>query len=108
MLSNNHAAASSYSSGPARGYTPHSFSRALPSSGWIGGDAMYAVAGEDGTDVFGAFHPPSASDLLKKFYVGDVDSSIPLKDVAAIKKRNEALFRDLRAKAIKMGLFKSR
>lgn len=73
-------------------------------SGWEGhpgGSVIFTHAGDDCTDVFGAFHPASALKDLAKFEIGVLDESkIPQKQ-----KDFEKAYRELRAKLIAMGLF---
>jgi acyl-lipid Delta6-acetylenase / acyl-lipid (9-3)-desaturase len=65
------------------------------------------------TDVYNAFHPPSANDVLKKFEIGSLDESvIPTglfanKRVPEEQKRFEKAYRDLRIQLIKMGMFEA-
>ena len=35
-----------------------------------GGSVIFTHAGDDFTDIFAAFHPPSATDALDSFYIG--------------------------------------
>lgn len=65
---------------------------------------IFSHAGDDFTDVFAAFHPPSALNSLEKFYIGDLDDSTYLKEEE--KKFREA-YRNLRSKLLAMGMFKS-
>ena len=73
-------------------------------SGWEdhpGGSVIFTHAGDDCTDVFGAFHPASALKDLSRFEIGVLDESrIPQKQ-----KDFERAYRELRAKLIAMGLF---
>lgn len=79
-----------------------------------GGDVMYSCAGEDGTDAFGAFHPSSATEFLKEFYIGELTlEKQPVTGDGSMtndekKKSLEKAYRNLRAHAIKAGLFESR
>ena len=41
-----------------------------------GGSAIFTHAGEDFTDIFAAFHPPSARNLLDKYQIGVLDESV--------------------------------
>jgi cytochrome b involved in lipid metabolism len=36
-----------------------------------GGSVIFTHAGDDFTDIFAAFHPPSANDALEAFYIGE-------------------------------------
>ena len=42
----------------------------------IGGSVIFTHAGDDMTDVYNAFHPPSANDVLAKFEIGELDESV--------------------------------
>merc|ERR1711990_888578 len=72
---------------------------------------MGTHAGDDMTDVYNAFHPPSASDVLAKFEIGHLDESVvptglyANKKVPEEQKRFEKAYRDLRIQLIKMGMF---
>lgn len=85
-------------------------------SGWAdhpGGSVIFTHAGDDMTDVYNAFHPPSASDVLAKFEIGDLDESVvptglyANKKVPEEQKRFEKAYRDLRIQLIKMGMFEA-
>lgn len=78
-------------------YSVHDFINEHP-----GGDIIMTYAGEDATDVFAAFHPPSAYSLLGKYCVGELNKD---------DKENVPEFvkdaRNLRIKFQQMGLYKS-
>jgi len=70
-----------------------------------GGAVIFTHAGDDMTDIFAAFHAAGSMAAMKQFYIGDL---IP----ESTKKPREQIefergYRDLRAKLIKMGMFKS-
>mmetsp|Transcript_7262 Transcript_7262/g.20935 ORF Transcript_7262/g.20935 Transcript_7262/m.20935 type:complete len:493 (+) Transcript_7262:36-1514(+) len=78
-----------------------------------GGSVIFTHAGEDMTDVFNLFHPPSARGLLDKFYIGELveDSAAPAptaeeKARAEAQTKFEQAYRNLRSKMITAGLFK--
>jgi len=74
---------------------------------------IFTHAGDDMTDIFAAFHPPSALTELQKYEIGDLDESVipgglyANKRVPKEQKEFEAAYRDLRAKLISMGMFKA-
>jgi acyl-lipid Delta6-acetylenase / acyl-lipid (9-3)-desaturase len=77
-----------------------------------GGSVIFTHAGDDFTDIFAAFHPASASQALNRFYIGELDDSILPKDrknrLEPEKQRLfEKSYRELRAKMVALGLFKS-
>jgi fatty acid desaturase/cytochrome b involved in lipid metabolism len=85
-------------------------------SGWQdhpGGSVIFTHAGDDCTDVFGAFHPASALKDLQKFEIGELDESVIPTGLYANKrapekqKEFERAYRELRAKLIAMGMFNS-
>jgi fatty acid desaturase/predicted heme/steroid binding protein len=93
---------------PEDAWMVHS-NRVYDVSGWHnhpGGHVIFTHAGDDFTDIFAAFHPPSAHSSLEKFYIGDLDTeSVELKPVA---QRNfERAYRDLRGKLVVAGMFNS-
>ena len=63
---------------------------------------IFTHAGDDFTDIFAAFHPPSAYDSLAPFYIGELDAaSIEAKP---LQQRNfERAYRDLRGKLVAAG-----
>jgi len=70
-----------------------------------GGAVIFTHAGDDMTDIFAAFHAPGSMNLMKKFLIGEiVQDSVP-KDAQQL--AFEKGYRDLRAKMVMMGLFKS-
>jgi acyl-lipid Delta6-acetylenase / acyl-lipid (9-3)-desaturase len=78
-------------------------------SGWHdhpGGHVIFTHAGDDFTDIFAAFHPPSAYDSLTPFYIGDLElASVEAKP---IEQRNfEQAYRELRGKLVAAGMFNS-
>jgi len=83
-------------------------------SGWNdhpGGSVIFTHAGDDMTDVFAAFHPPSALKDLLKFEIGELDETVIPTGLYANKlkpeeqKRFEKGYRELRAKILASGLF---
>lgn len=59
-------------------------------SGWHdhpGGHVIFTHAGDDFTDIFAAFHPPSAYKSMDPFYIGDLDTaSIEIKPLAQVRR----------------------
>ncbi|CAN0395297.1 unnamed protein product [Ascophyllum nodosum] len=76
-------------------------------SGWHehpGGNVIFTHAGDDFTDIFAAFHPPTAYAVLEPFYIGDLDDkSAAIKPAAQL--AFERAYRDLRSKLLTMGMF---
>lgn len=71
-----------------------------------GGAVIFTHAGDDMTDIFAAFHAASSHGMLKKFYKGDlIVESQTHKDQRQID--FEKGYRELRAKLIMLGYFKS-
>ena len=58
------------------------------------------------TDIFAAFHAQGSQAMMKKFYIGDlIPESVEHKDQHQLD--FEKGYRDLRAKLVMMGMFKS-
>lgn len=78
-----------------------------------GGSVIFTHAGDDATDIMMAFHSPSATDALDRFYIGDLDETVYPEGFYANKKdpveqkRFEAGYRALRSKLIAGGYFES-
>ena len=78
-----------------------------------GGAVIFTHGGDDFTDIFAAFHPPSAHKHLQQFYVGELDDSVvpqrPNHNGFSVQRQKdfEKGYRDLRAKMLAAGLFKS-
>ena len=70
-----------------------------------GGGVVFTHAGDDMTDIFAAFHAPGSQAVLKKFYIGDLIVSTKTEDERQL--AFEKGYRDLRAKLVMMGIFKS-
>ena len=76
-----------------------------------GGSVIFTHAGDDCTDVFNAFHPPGAHNILDKYLIGELDESIIPTGLYANKlvpekqKEFERAYRDLRGKLIAAGFF---
>ena len=76
-----------------------------------GGSVIFTHGGDDFTDIFSAFHPASAHKDLQRFYIGELDDSVPLKRpnhngfTPERQKEFEKGYRELRAKMIAAGLF---
>lgn len=69
-----------------------------------GGNVIFTHAGDDFTDIFAAFHPPSAYGTMEAFYIGDLEhSSTVAKPPAQLKFEKD--YRELRSKLITMGMF---
>lgn len=73
-----------------------------------GGSVIFTHAGDDCTDIFAAFHPPSAYTDLSRFEIGVLDETI-ISNANKLKpekqKQFEQAYRDIRTKMIQMGLF---
>lgn len=71
------------------------------------------MAGDDMTDIFAAFHPKGAYDMLKNFEIGILDESVTPDSITKNKfkgdkqKEFEKGYRDLRSKILQAGLFKA-
>jgi len=85
-------------------------------SGWNGhpgGSVIFTHAGDDFTDIFAAFHSPTAIKHMEQFYIGDLDESVIPEGLYANKfkpdkqKKFEEGYRELRAQILALGLFKS-
>lgn len=71
-----------------------------------GGGVIFTHAGDDMTDIFAAFHAQGSQAMMKQFYIGDlIPESVEHKDQRQID--FEKGYRDLRAKLVMMGMFKS-
>jgi len=71
-----------------------------------GGGVIFTHAGDDMTDIFAAFHAQGSQAMMKQFYIGDlIPESVGHKDQRQID--FEKGYRDLRAKLVMMGMFKS-
>jgi acyl-lipid Delta6-acetylenase / acyl-lipid (9-3)-desaturase len=77
-----------------------------------GGSVIFTHAGDDFTDVFNAFHPPTAWKDMDKFYVGELDDTVVPEDPHLAtrfrdekQKQFEKAYRDLRSKLIAAGMF---
>jgi len=71
-----------------------------------GGAVIFTHAGDDMTDIFAAFHAPGSQAMMQKFYIGELipeTNSTKTDEQVAFEKG----YRDLRAKMIVAGLFKS-
>ena len=92
-----------------------------------GGDVLFSVAGDDATEVFTAFHPPSAFLLFDQFYIGDLvestvtgkhskekertsETAMPVRFSSEAEREQAVLedFRQVRLAAKKMKLFHAR
>ncbi|CAM9417760.1 unnamed protein product [Choristocarpus tenellus] len=76
-------------------------------SGWHehpGGNVIFTHAGDDFTDIFAAFHPPTAYKLLEAFYIGDLDEKSATAKPAG-QRAFERAYRELRSKLLTMGMF---
>jgi len=71
-----------------------------------GGAVIFTHAGDDMTDIFAAFHASGSHQQMKQFYIGEL---IPESNTNKDEKQRafERGYRDLRAKLIMMGMFKS-
>jgi cytochrome b involved in lipid metabolism len=71
-----------------------------------GGAVVFTHAGDDMTDIFAAFHAQGSQAMMKQFYIGDlIPESVEHKDQRQLD--FEKGYRDLRAKLVMMGMFKS-
>jgi len=71
-----------------------------------GGAVVFTHAGDDMTDIFAAFHAQGSQAMMKKFYIGElIPESVEHKDERQL--AFEKGYRDLRAKLVMMGMFKS-
>jgi len=71
-----------------------------------GGAVIFTHAGDDMTDIFAAFHAAGSQAMMKRFYIGDlIPESVTHKDEQQL--AFEKGYRDLRAKLVMMGMFKS-
>jgi fatty acid desaturase len=71
-----------------------------------GGAVIFTHAGDDMTDIFAAFHAQGSQAMIKKFYIGDlIPESMTHKNERQFE--FEKAYRDLRAKLVMMGMFKS-
>jgi fatty acid desaturase/predicted heme/steroid binding protein len=89
---------------PADAWMSHK-GRVYNVSNWTshpGGSVIFTHAGDDFTDIFAAFHPPSALKQLDSFYIGDLE----LKKTEE-QKRFETGYRDLRLQLLNLGMFKA-
>ncbi len=74
---------------------------------------IFTHAGDDCTDIFAAFHPPSARNWLDKFEIGSLDDTVVPPTFLANKfkpekqKAFEKAYRDLRNELIRLGYFES-
>lgn len=72
-----------------------------------GGDVMYTYAGDDMTDVFGAFHPTSAYSMLDEYLIGKIDPSSRKPNRTPKDAAVEADFRAMRAQLKREGAFEA-
>jgi cytochrome b involved in lipid metabolism len=71
-----------------------------------GGAVIFTHAGDDMTDIFAAFHAAGSHMAMRRFYIGELDTtSVTHKDEQQI--AFEGGYRRLRSKLIQMGMFKS-
>eukprot|EP00752_Nemacystus_decipiens_P011765 g10441.t1 len=78
-------------------------------SGWHehpGGNVIFTHAGDDFTDIFAAFHPPTAYAVLEPFYIGDLDEKSAVAKPAE-QRAFERSYRELRSKLLTMGMYNS-
>ncbi len=77
-------------------------------SGWKdhpGGRILFSHAGEDCTDIFAAFHPPSAYNIISGFLIGELDKP-SLELLTSKRKELHEAYRGLRIELMNAGLFK--
>jgi len=70
-----------------------------------GGAVIFTHAGDDMTDIFAAFHAPGSHQVMKRFYIGDLELPVTHKDEKQL--AFEKGYRDLRSKLVTLGMFKS-
>jgi len=71
-----------------------------------GGAVIFTHAGDDMTDIFAAFHAQGSQAMMKRFYIGElIPESVTHKDQRQLD--FEKGYRDLRAKLVMLGMFKS-
>jgi acyl-lipid Delta6-acetylenase / acyl-lipid (9-3)-desaturase len=70
-----------------------------------GGAVIFTHAGDDMTDIFAAFHEPGSRNMMGKFYIGDLITETVPTDQR--QHEFEKGYRDLRAKLMVLGMFKS-
>ncbi|GKY95815.1 hypothetical protein MPSEU_000542200 [Mayamaea pseudoterrestris] len=70
-----------------------------------GGAVIFTHAGDDITDIFAAFHAAGSQNMIKSFFIGDLDMATLPKDQKQL--AFEKGYRDLRSQLVVMGIFKS-
>ena len=71
-----------------------------------GGGVIFTHAGDDMTNIFAAFHAQGSQAMMKQFYISDlIPELVEHKDQQQLD--FEKGYRDLRAKLVMMGMFKS-
>ena len=70
-----------------------------------GGAVIFTHAGDDITDIFAAFHAAGSQNMIKSFYVGELDMATLPKDQKQL--AFEKGYRELRSQLVVMGMFKS-
>lgn len=70
-----------------------------------GGAVIFTHAGDDITDIFAAFHAAGSHNMIKSFYIGDLDMATLPKDKKQL--AFEKGYRELRSQLVMMGMFKS-
>jgi fatty acid desaturase/predicted heme/steroid binding protein len=73
-----------------------------------GGGVIFTHAGDDMTDIFAAFHAKGSMAMMKRFYIGELDTSV--KKHEGQDERQLAFekgYRELRMQLIKLGYFES-
>ncbi len=76
-------------------------------SGWVGhpgGRVVFSHAGEDCSDIFTAFHPNSAYNVMANFLIGELDES----SAGQVRSRHKELhvaYREVRQELMDRGLF---
>ncbi|CAN0458471.1 unnamed protein product, partial [Hapterophycus canaliculatus] len=70
------------------------------------GNVIFTHAGDDFTDIFAAFHPPTAYAVLEPFYIGDLDEKSAVAKPAG-QRAFEKSYRELRSKLLTMGMYNS-
>jgi len=77
-------------------------------SNWLehpGGTVIFTHAGDDMTDIFAMFHAAGSHNMIKKFYIGDLDVPTRGEDDQQIAFKEG--YRNLLKQLIEMGMFKS-
>jgi len=77
-----------------------------------GGDVIFTHAGDDFTDIFNAFHKKTSFNLMKRFYIGELDLDNSTEGFQGPTKTEEQTkfeeaYRNLRTELIRDGLYEA-